>query len=58
MKERFRLGKINFCSTKKPSNSIQKLLMMETVSTVIVNSYLIYQDPASGYHLELSFLQQ
>ena len=34
-------GKINFCLTKNPSNSIQ------TVSTVIVKSYLLYQHPAS-----------
>ena len=35
MLPRSRLGKTNFCLTKKPSNSIQKLFMTETVSTVI-----------------------
>ena len=40
------------------SNSIQKLFMTETVSTVIVKSYLLKQDPASYYHLKLTFLTQ
>ena len=41
-----------------PSNSIQKLFMTETVSTVIVKPYLLYQGPAACYHLKLSFLRQ
>ena len=43
------LVKLIFVSQKKPSNSIQKLFMTETVSTVIVKSYLLYsriQPPA------------
>ena len=32
--------------------------MTETLSTVIVKSYLLQQDPASCYHLKLSFLRQ
>ena len=31
--------------------------MTETVSTVIVKSYLLQPDPASSYHLKLSFLR-
>ena len=32
--------------------------MTETVSTVTVKSCLLQQDPASCYHLKLSFLRQ
>ena len=43
------LVKLILVSQEKPSNSIQKLFMTETVSTVIVKSYLLYsriQPPA------------
>ena len=43
------LVKLILVSQEKPSNSIQKLFMTETVSTVIVKSYLVYsriQSPA------------
>ena len=52
------LVKVIFVWQKNPSNSIQKLFMTETVSTVIVKSYLLYQDPASCCHLKLRFLRQ
>ena len=42
------LVKLFFIREKNPSNSIQKLFMMETVSTVIVNHiyYSMIQPPA------------
>ena len=52
------LVKLIFVWQKKPPKSIQKLFMMETVSTVIVKPYLLYQDPGSCYYIKLSFLRR
>ena len=51
------LVKLIFVWQKISSNLIQKLFMTETVSTVIVKSCLLCQDPASCYHLKELYLR-